>query len=98
MKPQHLLARLPVTVRRQSFLIDLVVILCGLSFFFGMIRLGTYWLARPIPEVAISHSVRALPLYACYSIGRMGIAYVLSLLLPSAMDTRQPTIPESKHG
>ncbi|MGA3345987.1 MAG: ABC transporter permease subunit [Terracidiphilus sp.] len=80
MKPQHLLARLPVTVRRQSFLIDLVVILCGLSFFFGMIRLGTYWLARPIPEVAISHSVRALPLYACYSIGRMGIAYVLSLL------------------
>ncbi len=79
MKPQHLLARIPITVRRRSFLIDLVVILCAFSFFFGIIRLGTYWLARPIPEVAISHSVRALPLYACYSLGRMGIAYLLSL-------------------
>ncbi len=70
-----------VTVRSQSFLIDLVVILCGLAFFFGMIQLGTYWMARPMPEVAISHSVRALPLYACYSLGRMGIAYLLSLFV-----------------
>jgi NitT/TauT family transport system permease protein len=37
-------------------------------------------MARPMPAVAISHSVRALPLYACYSLGRMGIAYLLSLL------------------
>ena len=80
MKPQHLLARIPVTVRRQSLLIDLVVILCGLAFFFGMIQLGTYWMAQPMPEVLISHSVRALPLYACYSLERMGIAYLLSLI------------------
>ncbi len=80
MKPQRLFTRSLVTVRSQSFLIDLVVILCGLAFFFGMIQLGTYWMARPMPEVIISHSVRALPLYACYSLERMGIAYVLSLL------------------
>ena len=80
MKPQHLLARIPVTVRRQSLLIDPVVILCGLAFFFGMIQLGTYWMARPVPAVVISHSVRALPLYACYSLERMGIAYLLSLI------------------
>ena len=80
MKPQHPLARALVTVRSQSFFIDLVVILCGLALFFGIVQLGTYWMARPMPAVAISHSVRALPLYACYSLGRMGIAYLLSLL------------------
>jgi len=79
-KPQHPLARSLVTARSQSFLIDLVVILCGLALFFGMIQLGTYWMARPMPEAAISHSVRSLPLYACYSLERMAIAYVLSLL------------------
>ena len=80
MKPAHLFVRIPVIVRRQSFFIDLVVILCGLAFFFAIVQLGTYWMARPMPEVVISHSIRALPLYACYSLGRMGIAYLLSLL------------------
>ena len=74
MKPQHLFLRIPVIVRRQSFFIDLVVILCGLAFFFAIVQLGTYWMARPMPAVVISHSIRALPLYACYSLGRMGIA------------------------
>jgi NitT/TauT family transport system permease protein len=76
---QHPLARPLVAARTWPILIDLVVILCGLAFFFGMIQLGTYWMARPMPQVAISHSVRALPLYAFYSLGRMGIAYLLSL-------------------
>jgi NitT/TauT family transport system permease protein len=75
----HPLARSLVTVRTWPVLIDLTVILCGLAFLFGMIQLGTYWMARPMPEVAISLSVRALPVYACYSLGRMGIAYLLSL-------------------
>jgi NitT/TauT family transport system permease protein len=79
-KPPHPLARTLVTVRSQSFLIDLVVILCGLALFFGMIQLATYWMASPMPEVPISHSVRALPLYACYSLGRMAFAYLLSLI------------------
>ena len=56
------------------------VVLCGLAFFFGMIQLGTYWMARPMPAVVISHSVRALPLYAFYSVVRIGIAYLLSLI------------------
>ena len=80
MNSQHLLTRLPVNLRRQSFVIDLVVILCGLALFFALVQLGTYWMARPMPAVVISHSIRALPLYACYSLGRMGIAYLLSLL------------------
>jgi NitT/TauT family transport system permease protein len=45
-----------------------------------MIQLGTYWMARPMPAVVISLSVRALPLYAFYSIARIAIAYLLSLI------------------
>jgi NitT/TauT family transport system permease protein len=79
-KPQHPLARTLVTIRTWPILIDVAVILCGLAFFLGLIKLGTYWMARPMPAVVISHSVRALPLYAFYSIARMGIAYILSLV------------------
>jgi NitT/TauT family transport system permease protein len=45
-----------------------------------MIQLGTYWMARPMPAVVISLSVRALPLYAFYSVARIAIAYLLSLI------------------
>jgi NitT/TauT family transport system permease protein len=77
---QHPLARSLVTARTWPILIDLTVVLCCLAFFFGMIELGSYWMARPMPEVAISLSVKALPVYAFYSLGRMGIAYLLSLI------------------
>ncbi len=80
MKPQQPLARTLVPARTWPILIDLAVVLCGLALLMGMIRLGTYWMARPMPALAISHSIRALPLYAFYSIGRMGIAYLLSLI------------------
>ena len=36
-------------------------------------------MGTPIPVVPISHSVRALPVYAFYSVIRIGIAYLLSL-------------------
>ena len=38
----------------------------------------------PVPVVPISHSSRALPLYAFYSIVRIGIAYMLSLFFAIA--------------
>jgi len=79
MTTQNTLARPQISVRTWPFLIDLAVILCCLALFFGLIELGTYWMARPMPAVVISHSVSALPLYAFYSIGRMGLAYLLSL-------------------
>ena len=80
MKIEHTLARPPVTERTWPFLIDATVILCGLAFFFAMIQLGTYWMARPMPAVVISLSVRALPLYAFYSVARIVIAYFFSLI------------------
>jgi NitT/TauT family transport system permease protein len=76
---QNTLARPLVPARTWPFLIDAAVILCVLAAFFGLIQLGSYWLAKPMPAVVISHSVRALPLYAFYSVARIGIAYLLSL-------------------
>ena len=79
MKPQPL-AKSLVPARTWPFLIDAAVMLCALAFFFAVIRLGAYWLAKPVPGIQISHSIRALPLYAFYSMARMGIAYLISLV------------------
>jgi NitT/TauT family transport system permease protein len=79
-KTQPTLAQTLVPARTWPLLMDATVTLCGLAFFFGMIQLGTYWMARPMPAVVISLSVRALPLYAFYSIARITIAYLLSLV------------------
>ena len=37
-------------------------------------------MGTPVPVVPISHSIGALPLYAFYSIVRITIAYLLSLI------------------
>ncbi len=79
MKIQHPFARSLVTVRTWPFFIDVGVALCALAAFFALVSTGVYWLGRPIPVVPISNSIRALPLYAFYSIVRMCIAYLLSL-------------------
>jgi NitT/TauT family transport system permease protein len=76
---QHPLARSLVTARTWPFVIDVGVAACGLAIFFSIISTGTYWLSKPVPVVPISHSIGALPLYAFYSLTRMGIAYLLSL-------------------
>jgi NitT/TauT family transport system permease protein len=75
----HPFARSLVTVRTWPFVIDVGVATCCLAAFFAVIHLGTYWMGTPIPVVPISHSVSALPVYAFYSIVRIGIAYLLSL-------------------
>jgi NitT/TauT family transport system permease protein len=77
---QHPLARSLVTVRTWPFLIDLGVAACGLTIFFSIVSTGVYWLGKPIPVVPISSSISALPVYAFYSIVRMGIAYLISLV------------------
>ncbi|HWG21441.1 MAG TPA: ABC transporter permease subunit [Terracidiphilus sp.] len=77
---QHPFARTLITVRTWPFVLDIGVALCGLAVFFGVIHIAAYWMGSPAPVVPISHSVRALPLYAFYSVVRIGIAYLLSLL------------------
>ena len=75
----HPFARTLVTVRTWPFVIDVGVALCGLSIFFAIIHTARYWMGTPVPVVPISHSIRALPLYAFYSIVRISLAYLLSL-------------------
>ena len=84
MNLQHPLARTVVTTRTWPFLIDLGVAACGLAIFFAVVSTGKYWLSKPAPIADISHSISALPLYAFYSIVRIGIAYLLSLIFAIA--------------
>jgi NitT/TauT family transport system permease protein len=73
------LARSQVLKRTWPFVLDLCVAAIGLAFFYGVVLIAKYWFGHPAPEIVISLSPRALPLYALYSIVRIGMAYLLSL-------------------
>ncbi|HEY4843862.1 MAG TPA: ABC transporter permease subunit [Terriglobales bacterium] len=59
---------------------DLVMFSAGLALFYGVIEVGRNWLGPFHPQVEISRSLGALPVYAAYSLLRIALAYVLSLL------------------
>jgi NitT/TauT family transport system permease protein len=79
-KTQHTLARSLVLVRTWPFLIDMGVAGCALAIFFALVSTGAYWMGKPVPVVPISHAIGALPAYAFYSVVRIAIAYLLSLV------------------
>ena len=80
MNIQRPLARSLVTIRTWPIFVDLAVAACAIAIFLAIVSTGVYWLGKPVPVVAISNSISALPIYAFYSIVRMGIAYALSLV------------------
>ena len=49
-----------------------------------MMVVGRYWFGAIVPAAEISRSPRAIPMYAVYSLVRMGTAYVLSLVFAVA--------------
>jgi NitT/TauT family transport system permease protein len=63
-----------------SFLIDIAVFLFVFAAIYGVYAIGRSWLGPVAPTSHISQSPRALPLYALYSVARIGIAYALSLV------------------
>jgi NitT/TauT family transport system permease protein len=63
-----------------SYLPDLLMFAAAIALFYGVITVGRTWLGPFTPEVEISRSPLALPIYAGYSLLRITIAYVLSLL------------------
>jgi NitT/TauT family transport system permease protein len=73
------LARAQVLRRSWPFVLDLCVAGMGLACFYGVVKIATYWFGGAQPEITISQSPRALPLYAFYSVVRIGLAYLLSL-------------------
>jgi NitT/TauT family transport system permease protein len=84
MRIQYPFARSLVTARKWPFFIDLGVGLCALAIFFAVIHTGEYWFGKPVPVVPISLKSSSLPLYAFYSVIRIGIAYVLSVVFAVA--------------
>ena len=63
----------------SSFLADIPVFAAGLALLYAIVVLAHYWTGPLTPQVEISLSTRALPLYALYSILRISVAYILSL-------------------
>ena len=62
-----------------SHLPDLLMFGLAITLFYAVLMVGKTWLGPFTPEVAISHSLWALPAYAGYSLLRIAIAYFFSL-------------------
>ena len=75
---------LPLPGIPWRLLADFVVTVCGLAGFYGLVSTARYWLTEVTPAAVISLSPWALPAYAAYSVGRITIAYFLSLILAVA--------------
>lgn len=67
-----------------AFLIDIAVFASVFAVIFGVYSIGRSWLGPVKVRSAISQDPRSLPLYALYSLVRILIAYVLSLLFALA--------------
>ena len=72
------------SLRPWAFLIDIAVMLFVFAVIFGVYTIGRSWLGPAAPGAHISQSPRALPLYALYSLVRIGVAYALSLIFALA--------------
>ncbi|HWB33411.1 MAG TPA: ABC transporter permease subunit [Acidobacteriaceae bacterium] len=79
-RTRETLARSQVLQRTWPIVLDLCVALVLLAGFYALVLLGRYWFGHLQPEVVISQSPRALPRYAFYSVVRIGLAYLLSLV------------------
>jgi NitT/TauT family transport system permease protein len=80
LQPRETLARTQVLERGWPFFLDLCIAAIGLACFYAVIRIAMFWAGRPEPEFVVSLNPRALPHYAFYSVVRIGLAYLLSLL------------------
>jgi len=74
------LGRSLVLKRTWPFVLDLCVAAIGLACFYAIVRIAMFWAGPPQTEMLVSLSPRALPLYAFFSIVRIFLAYILSLV------------------
>jgi len=77
---QRTFAKSLVTVRTWPFVIDMGVGLCALAVFMAVVRMAGYWMGSATPTAPIAQNAGSLPVYALYSVMRIGIAYGLSLV------------------
>ncbi len=78
------LARSQALRRSWPFVMDLAVAAIGLACFYCIVLIAKFWAGPPNVQMVVSLSPRALPLYAFYSIVRIFLAYVLSLIFAVA--------------
>jgi NitT/TauT family transport system permease protein len=64
----------------RSLLIDVPIFAFGIALLYSVVMLARYWSGPLTPQVNIDLHARALPLYALYSVLRITIAYLLSLV------------------
>src|SRR5215469_8689225 len=64
----------------RSFIQDLPIFAAGLALFYSVVALARYWSGPLTPQVEIDLSPHALPVYAFYSVLRISVAYLLSLV------------------
>ncbi|MDE3104146.1 MAG: ABC transporter permease subunit [Acidobacteriota bacterium] len=74
-----MLGRSQVLRRSWPFLLDVTVAIIGLACFYCIVLIAKFWAGPPNTLMVVSLSPRALPLYAFYSVVRIGLAYLLSL-------------------
>jgi NitT/TauT family transport system permease protein len=80
-QPGHeTLARAQVLRRTWPFVLDLCVAAIGLAVFYAIVRIAMLWAGPQSAQMVVSLSPRALPQYAFYSVVRIFLAYVLSLV------------------
>ena len=80
--PYRLWAQLPRIETSQ--LPDLIMFGVGLAIFYAVVMVGKSWFGPFTPSVEISPSPLALPAYAGYSLLRIAVAYLLSLIFTLA--------------
>ncbi|HTS78722.1 MAG TPA: ABC transporter permease subunit [Bryobacteraceae bacterium] len=76
-----------MTVRfpsRGSLVTDLPIALAGLAIFYAFIALAHYWTAPVHAQTEIDLSPSALPGYALFSVARIAVAYLASLIFAIA--------------
>lgn len=66
--------------RSWPVILDILVFAGVLAAFYGVLTIAHYWLGRATPVTEISRSLWSLPRYAFYSLVRMMLAYLLSLV------------------
>jgi NitT/TauT family transport system permease protein len=64
-----------------SLLRDLPIVFAGLAFFYGVLSLARYWAGAINTQPEIHLNPGALPKYALFSVGRITVAYFLSLAM-----------------
>ena len=77
---QQLQARTGLQVKRRFGIIDVIIILAMIAAITLLVVAASRWTARFTPSVQIDLSFTALPAYAGYSLLRMILGYLLSLI------------------